>query len=63
MIYIHKVLKLGNHGPVVGKCVKFNPGLGKTLSKIILHRNTFGFSKILLKYTTTKPSYVHPINL
>ena len=45
-------------GPVVRKWVKFNQWLGETLNKIPLSKNTSGLSKVLLKYTPRKSSYV-----
>ena len=47
-------------GPVSRKWVKFNPGLGTTLSQIIIETRLAFPKNILLKYTPRKPNYVDP---
>ena len=53
-------IQLASQGPVVRRWVKFNPGLGETLNVIPSSRNASGFSKLLLKNTSSKLSFVNP---
>ena len=52
-------IHFNQHGPVVQRRVKLNPGLDETLNIIPSSRNTSGLSKLLLKNTPRKPKYAN----